>query len=155
MNRTTAFVLALGLVVGAVTAPDAEAAWRLGQKKSISNPKRIEMPEGYRESKRFDSVPMEFKSGTLRREGLGDWWLGDYRLQLSAETVIIGPDGEGGFLQEGREVAVMGAVTGNTINGWSVRLLGDEMPLMRESTEVVKKPSDSDPDVGEIVDGPR
>lgn len=155
MNRTTTYMIAMGLLAGAVLTTDAEAAWRLGQKKSFSNPKRIEMPEGYRDSKRFDTVPMEFQAGTLRREGMSDWWLGDYRLQLSAETVIIGPDGEGGFLQEGREVAVMGAVRGNTINGWSVRLLGDEMPLMRETAEVVKKPSDSDPDVGEFVSGPR
>lgn len=155
MNRTTAFMLALGLAAGAVTAPDAEAAWRLGQKKSSSNPKRVEMPEEFRESKRFDAPPMEFQAGTLRREGMGDWWLGNYRLQLSAETAIIGPDGEGGFLQEGREVAVMGSVQGNTINGWSVRLLGDDMPLQRADTEVVKKRSDSDPDVGEIVSGPR
>lgn len=154
MNRNMTCMLAVGLLAGAVLAPDAEAAWRLGQKKGSSS-KRVEMPEGFREAKRFDPVPMQFQTGTLRREGMGDWWMGDYRLQLSRETVVIGPDGEGGLLQEGREVAVMGSVHGNTINGWSVRLLGDDLPLLREGEDVVKKPSDSDPDVGEIVSGPR
>ncbi len=153
MNRTTAFVLTLGLLAGAALAPRAEAGWRLKDKPA--NPKRIEMPEEFRRPHRFENQPtMQFQTGTLRREGMDDWWFGDYRLQLSAESVVIGPDGENSLLQEGRQVAVMGAVNGNTMSGWSVRLLGDEMPLTLTRTEVIIKPSDSDPDVGEIINAP-
>ncbi len=154
MNRTTALVLSIGLLAGAVLAPAAEAGWRLKEKSA--NPKRVEMPEEFRQPHRFDGQPtMQFQTGTLRREGLSDWWFGDYRLQLSAESVVIGPDGENSILQEGRTVAVMGSVSGNTMSGWSVRMLGNEMPLTLTRTETITKPSDSDPDVSEIVSAPR
>ena len=153
MNRTTVFLTALGLLAGAVLAPTAEARWRLMEPKT--NPKRVEMPAELHGPARFDAPAMQFLTGTLRREGLGDWWFGDYRLQLSEETTVIGPDGEGSLLQEGHTVAVMGSVMGNTVSGWSVRLLGDEMPLTREDDQLVIKHDGPDPDTGEIVSGPR
>lgn len=153
MKRTIALLSALGLLAGAVLAPPAEAGWRLMEKKM--NPKRVEMPAELRGPARFDGPTMQFLTGTLRREGMADWWFGDYRLQLCAGATIVGPDGEGSYLQEGRDVAVMGTVNGNTVTGWSVRMLGNEMPLTSNDDKVLKTPSDSDPDVGVMVGGPR
>lgn len=153
MKRTIVLLTALGLLAGAVLAPAAQASWRLTEKKM--NPKRVEMPAELRGPARFDAPTMQFLTGTLRREGLADWWFGDYRLQLGADATIVGPDGEGSYLQEGRQVAVMGALNGNTVSGWSVRLLGDEMPLTSGDDKVIRTPSDSDPDVGVMTGGPR
>jgi hypothetical protein len=154
MNRNLATMTALGLLAAAALVTDAEA----GRRREINRqpPERTEMPAEYTEPHRFDRDPdMQFQRGVLSRDGLAGWRVGDYQLQVGPNTVVLDPEGQPTMLQEGSEVLVMGARLGNTFVGWNVRLLGHEMPSAGASADVVKKPSDASPDVGEIVRAPR
>jgi len=73
---------------------------------------------------------------------------------MSRESVVTGPDGQGAVLQEGSNVLVMGPRFGDTFVGWNVQLLGSEHPSSGRSSDMVKKPSEASPDVGEIVSAP-
>lgn len=153
MNRNTALTLSLCLLLGVSMAPEAEAGRREDNKRLSSN--RTEMPPEMKEAHRFDLLPsMQFHTGVLRRDGLSGWRVGDYELQMSRESLVTGPDGQSAVLQEGGRVLVMGPRFGDTFVGWNVQVLGWEQPSSGLNTEVVKNPSDSSPDVGELVSAP-
>lgn len=153
MNRNFVLMPALCLALTVALAPAAEAGRKADTKKLSS--KRTEMPAEMSKAHRFDRLPeMQFHTGVLSRDGVSGWRVGDYRLQLSSESIITGADGQTGLLQEGSRVLVMGPSFGDTFVGWNVQLLGPEMPANGKSAGVVKQPSDSDPDVGELVSAP-
>lgn len=103
----------------------------------------------------FDRDPsMSFHSGTLRRDGLAGWRVGEVALQLTADATVMGPDGQESFLQEGREAVVMGPRFGSTMLAWSVRMLGSQPLAAVSASNAGRKPSDSDSDVGELVNAP-
>lgn len=154
MKRTITTTLALGLLLATVATPDALA--RSHARKDKPKPTRTEMPADYLQPHKFDRLPaMQFYSGRLVRDGLSDWRVGDYQLQTSPETVVTDPSGDSAMLEEGREAVVMGVAYGRTLAAWNVRLTQGEMPSTSLNSELVKEPSDGDPDVGRIVNGPR
>lgn len=154
MNRRFVTTAALCLLAGALVASDAEAGKRRDPKKLSKD--RTEMPALYTEPHHFDRDPtMSFHRGVLRRDGLAGWRVGDLHLQMRPDGLVLDPDGQQSFLQEGRDAVVMGPRVGDTMVGWNVRLLGSESMSSASTTDVVKKPSDVTPDVGEIVSGPR
>lgn len=154
MNRRLVTTTVLCVVAGALVVSDAEAGKRRDTKKLSKE--RTEMPALYTEPHHFDRDPtMSFHRGVLRRDGLAGWRVGDLHLQMRPDGLVLDPDGEQSFLQEGRDVVVMGPRVGDTMVGWNVRLLASESMASVSSTDVVKKPSDVTPDVGEIVSGPR
>lgn len=154
MKRRLVTTVALCLVAGTLVAGDAEAG-RSRSTKKLSK-ERTEMPALYTEPHHFDRDPtMSFHRGVLRRDGLAGWRVGELQLQMRPDALVLGPDGEASFLQEGRDVVVMGPRFGGTMVGWNVRLLASESLSSVSGSDVVKKPSDTTPDVGEIVSGPR
>lgn len=154
MIRRLMTTTALCLAVGALVAGDAEAGPRRDSKKLSKD--RTEMPALYTKPHRFDRDPtMSFHRGVLRRDGLAGWRVGDLHLQMRPDALVLGTDGEMSFLREGSEAVVMGPRVGNTMVGWNVRLLAPESSVSLSTSNVVKKPSDTTPEVGEIVGGPR
>jgi hypothetical protein len=154
MKRTTAITLAGCLWLGVAVTSAAEARTRPQSKPR--SPERTVMPADYLQPHKFDRLPkMEFYSGRLQRDNFGGWRLGDYELQIADTTVVTDSSGDGALLEEGREVVVMGVAYGRTLNGWNVRMTSAGSLPDALSTDVVKRPSDVDPDVGEIIDGPR
>lgn len=153
MNRRIVTTATLVLLCGALVMTDAEAAGR--GKRDKQRPQRTEMPAEYMQPHHFDRDPsMSFHSGTLRRDGLAGWRVGEVTLQLTANATVLGPDGEDSFLQEGREAVVMGPRFGSTMLAWSVRMLSSEPALAASADIRSKKASDSDADVGELVNAP-
>lgn len=153
MKRNTALTLSLCLLLGMTAASEAQAGRRDDNKRLSKN--RTEMPLELKEAHRFDLLPsMQFHTGVLRRDGLSGWRIDDYRLQMSRESLVAGPDGQGAVLQEGNRVLVMGPRFGDTFVAWNVQILGAEVPSSGLDSGLVKKPGDSSPDVGEIVSGP-
>ena len=154
MKHTTAITLALCVLSGVAVTPAADARTR-PQSKSLSSERTV-MPPEYLQPHKFDRLPkMQFFSGRLQRDNFGGWRLGDYELQTSGTTVVTDPSGAGAMLEEGREAVVMGVAFGQVLSGWNVRMTQPETSAGSLSTEVVKRPSDVDPDVGELLDGPR
>jgi hypothetical protein len=153
MNRKTTLTLSLCLLLGVSATTEAAAGQRENTKRLSRN--RTEMPPEMKEAHRFDLLPsMQFHTGVLRRDGLSGWRVGDYQLQMSRESLVTGPDGQGAVLQEGSRVLVMGPRFGDTFVGWNVQMLGSEQPSGGLTADVVKKPGDSSPDVGELVSAP-
>lgn len=159
MKTRTAIIAALCVAAGALVTSDADASKPRRDRnkdKGETGEKRTEMPAMYTEAQRLDRDPsMSFHRGTLRRDGLSGWMVGDLELQLRKDAAVLGPDGQKASLQEGRDVIVMGPRFGNTMVGWNVRMLGPESPGMQSGREVVKEPSDTTPDVGELVQAPQ
>ncbi len=153
MKRSILTTAALVLLAGALVMTDAVAAGR--GKREKQGPRRTEMPEEYMQAHHFDRDPsMSFHSGTLRRDGLAGWRVGEVALQLTADATVMGPDGQESFLQEGREAVVMGPRFGSTMLAWSVRMLGSQPLAAVSASNAGRKPSDSDSDVGELVNAP-
>lgn len=159
MKTRTAIIAALCVAAGALVASDADASKQRrerNQDKGKSDQKRTEMPEMYTQAQRLDRDPsMSFHRGTLRRDGLSGWMVGDLELQLRKDAAVLGPDGQKAALQDGRDVIVMGPRFGNTMVGWNVRMLEPEMPGLQSGRDVVKEPSDTTPEVGELVQAPQ
>lgn len=154
MKRNLVTMTALCALAGLAITPDAEAGRDQGTKKLSRN--RTEMPAQYNGPHHFDRDPtMSFARGVLRRDGLAGWKVGDFNLQMGPTANVLDAEGQPSFLQEGREVLVMGPRFGDTYMGWSVRLLEPESPGLGATSDVVKKPSDTTPEVGELVRAPR
>lgn len=154
MNRRFLTMTALCALGAVVLVTDAQAGRKQDNRKT--RPERTEMPALYTQPRHFDRDPtMSFHRGVLRREGIVGWRIGDYVLQMGPNADVLGPDGEAAMLTEGRDALVMGPRHGNTFIGWSVRLLDPERPGTSTTMAVVKKPSDTTPEVGEIVDAPQ
>jgi hypothetical protein len=154
MKRTTAITLALCVLSGMAVTPAADARTR-PQSKTLSSERTV-MPPEYLQPHKFDRLPkMQFFSGRLQRDNFGGWRLGDYELQTSGTTVVTDPSGADALLEEGREAVVMGVAFGQVLAGWNVRMTNPDMSSGSSGTEVDKRPSDVDPDVGEIIGGPR
>ncbi len=154
MNRRLVTTAVLCLAVGALVAGDAEAGKRRDSKKLSKD--RTEMPALYTQPHHFDrDPPMSFHRGVLRRDGLAGWRLGELQLQMRPDALVLGADGQMSSLREGSEAVVMGPRVGNTMVGWNARLLPPESSVSFSTTDVVKKPSDTTPEVGELVDAPR
>lgn len=159
MKTKTVIIAALCVAAGALVASDADASESRrvrSRDKEQPGEKRTEMPAQYTDARHFDRDPsMSFHRGTLRRDGLSGWMVGDLELQLREDATVLGPDGQRALLQEGRDVIVMGPRFGDTMVGWNVRMLEPEMPGMQSGHEVVKKPSDTTSEVGELVQAPQ
>jgi hypothetical protein len=154
MNRRLVTTAALCLAVGALVVGDADAGNRRDTKKLSKD--RTEMPALYTQPHRFDRDPaMSFHRGILRRDGLAGWRIGDLQLQMRPDALVLDADGEMSYLREGSEAVVMGPRVGKTMVGWNARLLAPESSVSFSTANVGKKPSDTTPEVGELVGGPR
>ncbi|MBK8167906.1 MAG: hypothetical protein IPK64_18325 [bacterium] len=159
MKTKTAIIAALCVATGALMASDADAGKARRDRNKDNGQtgeKRTEMPAMYTKAQRLDRDPsMSFHRGTLRRDGQTGWMVGDLELQLRQDATVLGPDGQEAALQEGRVAIVMGPRFGETMVGWNVRMLEPEMPSSQSRSDVVKEPSDTSPEVGELVQAPR
>jgi hypothetical protein len=154
MKRTITMTLALGLLLATLGTSDALA--RSHARKDKQKPTRTEMPADYLQPHKFDRLPaMQFYSGRLVRDGMSGWRVGNYTLQTSPQTVVTDAAGDGAMLEEGREAIVMGVAYGPTLSAWTVRMSRGDMPSTSLNSDLVKEPSDGDPEVGRIVSGPR
>ncbi|MCB1182626.1 hypothetical protein KDM41_04265 [bacterium] len=152
MKRFVGAGLALVLAIGVLGAPHAEAG--LFSKKK---PKRTEKPEWMKEPRRFEDTPrMSFVSGVLQQDGWTGWKVGELTLQFAENCRFNEGANQIRELDPGKEVLVMGPRIGSTIVAWSVRVKTPEYLVARNTNpEVRLKPSDANPDCGEIISSPR
>ncbi|MBK9778119.1 MAG: hypothetical protein IPP62_17445 [bacterium] len=156
MKRTIAPVVLLALILA--TAPGHEAQGGVFRKKDRSAGKapitRIEMPEGSRDSRRFDRYPeMTFAQGVLRRGAFSGWKLDGTELSLREDCVMTEQGVPLSVLEEGRTAVVTGAWKDGVLVAYGVAV----QPVFDAAVpnpEVKIKPSDSDPSVGEVISKP-
>jgi hypothetical protein len=152
MKRITVLLLALVMALGVVATPEAGA----GLFKKDKKPERTEKPDWMKKPQRFEGPRMSFHSGVLQQDGLNGWKLGETTIQLAEDCLITTDGAEEGYLDAGRDAIVMGPQFGDTIVAWSIRVTQPAyMTGRNQSADVRLIVSDTNPDCGEVIGGPR
>lgn len=101
---------------------------------------------------RYDRMPsMKFLRGTLQRDLLTGWEIGQVTVQLAPDCRVVGNEGRPADLQEGRQVLVMGPRAGNTIVAWRIQVIKEAYTAgMAHPGESIEW-SDADSTVGEAA----